>query len=132
MFLYHGNLGLLPVLRAWGDRALRLSFKHATLVGDCCMGKRLPQTSYCSSVQERRDERGQLVFLLPIEDRGRCGKGMSKRCLGCRIEWLWYQILVVGLLLSSREMMTLGVGAIFLVYFSHNTMSTWGVGVTYL
>jgi hypothetical protein len=50
--------------------------------------KRLPQTSCCSSVQERRDEQGQPVFLLPAEDRGRRGKGMSRRCLGCRIELL--------------------------------------------
>jgi hypothetical protein len=50
--------------------------------------KRLPQTSSSSSVQERRDEEGQSVFLLPAEDRGRCEKGMSRRCLGCRIEWL--------------------------------------------
>jgi hypothetical protein len=32
------------------------------------MGKRLPQMSYCSSVQERRDEQGQPVFLLSTED----------------------------------------------------------------
>jgi hypothetical protein len=50
------------------------------------MGKRLTQTSCCSSVQERRDEQGQPVFLLPAEDRGRRGKGMSRRCLGYRIE----------------------------------------------
>jgi hypothetical protein len=42
----------------------------------------------CSSVQERRDEQGQPVFLLPTEDRERHGKGMSRRCLGCRIERL--------------------------------------------
>jgi hypothetical protein len=42
--------------------------------------------SYCSSVQARRDEKGQSVFLLPAEDRGRREKGMSMRCLGCRIE----------------------------------------------
>jgi hypothetical protein len=87
-FLCRGNLGLLPVLRARGDRALRLSFGHGALVGACYVGKRLPQTSYCSSVQERRDEQGQSVFLLPAEDRGRRGKGMSRRCLGCRIEHL--------------------------------------------
>jgi hypothetical protein len=45
------------------------------LVGGCCVGKRPPQTSCCSSVQERRDEQGQLVFLLPAEDRGRHEKG---------------------------------------------------------
>jgi hypothetical protein len=39
-------------------------------------------------LQERRDEQGQSVFPLPAEDRGRRGKGMSRRCLGCRIEWL--------------------------------------------
>jgi hypothetical protein len=39
-------------------------------------------------VQERRDEQGQSVFLLPAEDRGRRGKGMRRRCLGCRIERL--------------------------------------------
>jgi hypothetical protein len=32
------------------------------------VGKRLPQTSCCSSVQKRRDEQGQPVFLLPTED----------------------------------------------------------------
>jgi hypothetical protein len=58
------------------------------LVGGCCMGKRLPQMSYCSSVQERRGGQGQPTFLLPTEDRGRHGKGMSRRCLGCRIERL--------------------------------------------
>jgi hypothetical protein len=52
------------------------------------VGKRLPQMSRCSSVQERRDEQGQSVFLLPAEDRGRHGNGMSRRCLGCRIERL--------------------------------------------
>jgi hypothetical protein len=39
-------------------------------------------------VQERRDEQRQSVFLLPAEDRGRRGKGMSRRCLGCSIERL--------------------------------------------
>jgi hypothetical protein len=86
-FLCHGNLGLLTVLRARDDRVLRLSFGHGALVGGCYVGKRLLQTS-CSSVQERRDEQGQPVFLLPAEDRGRRGKGMSKKCLGCRIERL--------------------------------------------
>jgi hypothetical protein len=57
-------------------------------VGGCYVGKRLPQTSCCSSVQERRDEKGQPVFLLSAEDRGRREKMMSKRCLGCRIERL--------------------------------------------
>jgi hypothetical protein len=52
------------------------------------VGKRLPQTSCCLSVQQRRDEQGQLMFLPPAEDRGRRGKGMSRRCLGCRIEQL--------------------------------------------
>jgi hypothetical protein len=87
-FLCRSNLGLLPALRARGDRALRLSFEHGALVGGCYVGKRLPQTSCCSSVQERRDDLGQSVFLLPAEDRGRRGKGMSRRYLGCRIEWL--------------------------------------------
>jgi hypothetical protein len=87
-FLCRGNLGLLPVLRAQGDRALRLSFGHGALVGGLLRRKRLPQTSCCLSVQEMRDEQGQLVFLLSAEDRGRRGKGMSRRCLGCRIERL--------------------------------------------
>jgi hypothetical protein len=39
-------------------------------------------------VQERGDEQGQSVFLLPAEDRGRRENGMSRRCLGCRIERL--------------------------------------------
>jgi hypothetical protein len=51
------------------------------------MEKRLPLTSCYSSVQERRNEQGQSVFLLLAEDRGRHGKGMRRRCLGCRIEW---------------------------------------------
>jgi hypothetical protein len=87
-FLCRGNLGLLPVLHARGDRGLRLSFGHGALVGGCYVGKRLPQMSCCSPLQERRDEQGQLVFLLPAEDRGRRGKGMSRRCLVCRIERL--------------------------------------------
>jgi hypothetical protein len=87
-FLCRGNLGLLPVLHAQGDRALRLSFGYDALVGGLLRGKRLPQTSCCLSVQERRDEQGQPVFLLPAEDRGRHRKGMSRRCLGCRIEQL--------------------------------------------
>jgi hypothetical protein len=86
-FLCRSNLGLLSVLHARGNRALRLSFGHDALVGDCYVGKRLPQTS-CSSVQERRDEQEQPVLLLPTEDRGRRGKGMGRRYLGCRIERL--------------------------------------------
>jgi hypothetical protein len=39
-------------------------------------------------VQERRDEQRQPVFLLSAENRGRRGKEMSRRCLGCRIERL--------------------------------------------
>jgi hypothetical protein len=39
MFLCRGNLGLLPVLRTRGDRALRLSFGHGVLVGGCCVGE---------------------------------------------------------------------------------------------
>jgi hypothetical protein len=58
----------MPVLRARGDRALRLSFEYCALVEGCYVEKRLPQMSYCSSVQERRDEQGQPVFLLPAED----------------------------------------------------------------
>jgi hypothetical protein len=54
--------------------------------GGLLRGKRLPQTSCCLSMQGRRDEQGQPVFLLPAEDRGRRGKRMSRRCLGCRIE----------------------------------------------
>jgi hypothetical protein len=57
-------------------------------VGGCYVEKRLPQTSCCSSVQKRRDEHGQPVFLLPAEDRWRRGKEMSRRCLGCKIERL--------------------------------------------
>jgi hypothetical protein len=44
--------------------------------------------SCCLPVQERRDEQGQPMFLLPAEDRGRRGKEMSRRYLGCRIERL--------------------------------------------
>jgi hypothetical protein len=50
MFLYHGNLGLLPVLHARGDRALRLSFRHGALVEGYYVGKGLPQMSCCSPV----------------------------------------------------------------------------------
>jgi hypothetical protein len=46
----------------------------------------MSQMSSSSSVQERRDGQGQPVFLLPVEDRVRREKGMSRRCLGCRIE----------------------------------------------
>jgi hypothetical protein len=49
-FLCRGNLGLLPVLRTRGDRALRPSFGHGVLVGGCYVGKRLPQMSCCLSV----------------------------------------------------------------------------------
>jgi hypothetical protein len=52
------------------------------------VGKRLAQTSCCSSVHERRDEQGQSVFLLPAEDRERREKWISRRCLDCRIERL--------------------------------------------
>jgi hypothetical protein len=38
-FLCRGNLGLLSVLRAQGDRALRLSFGHGALVGGCYVGR---------------------------------------------------------------------------------------------
>jgi hypothetical protein len=41
-FLCRGNLVLLPVLRAQGDRALRRSFGHGALVGGCYVGKGLP------------------------------------------------------------------------------------------
>jgi hypothetical protein len=88
VFPYHGELGLLPEPRARGDRALRLSCGHGTLLGGCCVGKRLPLMSCCSSAQGKRDEQEQSVFLLPAEDRGELKKGMSKRCLGYRIEWL--------------------------------------------
>jgi hypothetical protein len=37
-FLCRGNLGLLSVLHARGDRALRLSFGHGALVGGCYVG----------------------------------------------------------------------------------------------
>jgi hypothetical protein len=37
-------------------------------------------------MHERRDEQGQPVFLLSAENRGRRGKGMSRRYLGCMIE----------------------------------------------
>jgi hypothetical protein len=39
-------------------------------------------------MQERRDEQGQPMFLLPAKDRGRHEKEMSRRYLGCRIERL--------------------------------------------
>jgi hypothetical protein len=64
-------------------------------------------------VQERRDVQGQPVFLLSAEDRERCEKGMSKRCLDCRIERLRYQMLGTELSLSLRERMTLEVRTIF-------------------
>jgi hypothetical protein len=37
-------------------------------------------------MQERRDEQGQPMFLLPAEDRGRREMWMSRRCLCCMIE----------------------------------------------
>jgi hypothetical protein len=47
-FLCRGNLGLLPVLRAQGDRALRLSFGHGALVGGCYVGRgRLRRAAAC-------------------------------------------------------------------------------------
>jgi hypothetical protein len=49
------------------------------------VGKRLPQMSCYPSAQGKRDEQRQLVFLLPAEDKGRCGKEMSRRCLSYRI-----------------------------------------------
>jgi hypothetical protein len=49
-FLCRGNLGLLPVVHARGDRAPRLSFRHGALVGGYYVGKGLSQTSCCSSV----------------------------------------------------------------------------------
>jgi hypothetical protein len=39
VFLSRSNLGLLPVLRARGDRALRLSFRHDALVGAATWGR---------------------------------------------------------------------------------------------
>jgi hypothetical protein len=86
-------------------------------------------------VQERRKGQEQSVFLLPAEDRGRRGKEMSRRYLGCRIERLGYHLLGIELSFSSRGRrmlgielslslrgrMTLGVGAIF--WFISHTMS---------
>jgi hypothetical protein len=86
--LCRGNLDLLSVLRARDDRALRLSFRHAALMWGYYVGKRLPQTNCCSSVQEMMDKQRQLVFLLLGEDRGRHENGISKRYLGYRIERL--------------------------------------------
>jgi hypothetical protein len=80
--------------------------------------------SYCPSVQERRKGQGQLA-----EDRGRRGKGMSRRYLGCKIERLLYQMLVAGLLLSSRERMTLEIRIIFSDLFltqCHTNLRGWG------
>jgi hypothetical protein len=37
---------------------------------------------------EDGDEQEQPVFQLPAEDKGELRKGMSKKCLGYRIEWL--------------------------------------------
>jgi hypothetical protein len=85
------------------------------------VGKRLPQTSCCSFVQERTDEQGQSIFLLPAEDRGRRRKGMSRRCLGCMKERLFYQMLGTELSLLSRGMMILEVRVIF--WFIFHTMS---------
>jgi hypothetical protein len=44
--------------------------------------------SCCPSAQGKRGEQGQPVFLLPVEDKGRRGKEMSKRYLRYRIEWI--------------------------------------------
>jgi hypothetical protein len=38
-FLCRSNLSLLPMLRAQGNRALRLSFGHGALVGGCYVGR---------------------------------------------------------------------------------------------
>jgi hypothetical protein len=71
-------VGLLPVLCARGDRALRLSFGHDALVGGC---------RCCSFVEERRDDQGQPVFLLSAENRGmREKKRINMRCLCFRIK----------------------------------------------
>jgi hypothetical protein len=48
----------------------------------------LPQTSYCSFVQGRREGQGQPAFLLLTEDGGRREKRMSRRYLGYRIKRL--------------------------------------------
>ena len=67
---------------------LRLTFGHGAIVVGCYVGRRLPQTSCCLSVQERMEKLERPVLLLPIDDYGVRGKGMNRRCLGCRIEWL--------------------------------------------
>ena len=81
------------------------------------MGRRLLQTSWERSEQERPEE-----LLLPTAGAVvGLGEKMSKRCSGYRIIRLRYQLLVAEFsllevaefLLSSRERMTLGVGTIF-------------------
>ena len=67
---------------------LRLTFGHGALVVGCYVGRRLPQTSCCLSVQERMVELEQPVLLLSTDDYGVRGKGMNRRCLGYRIELL--------------------------------------------
>jgi hypothetical protein len=51
--------------------------------------KKLSQTKGCSSKQERKE---QLELLLPAEYVEWRGKEMRKRCLGCKITWLQYQL----------------------------------------
>jgi hypothetical protein len=96
--------------RARGDRVLRLSYGHGALSRGLLCG-----------------EQGQPeLLLLPAGAAARPGKEMSKRCLGYKIIWLRYHLLVAGFtllvvvesLLSSREDDTRSWGN-FLVYFSH-------------
>jgi hypothetical protein len=53
------------------------------------MWKWLSQTRGCSSEQERKEH---LELLLPTEYGERREKEMNRRCLGCRITWLRYQL----------------------------------------
>jgi hypothetical protein len=82
---------------------LKLSFGHVALVGGCCVGKKMPQMSCYSAVQERRDE--QEMFKL--QDRTALIPDVRNRTLT----------------LIKREDDNRSWSN-FLIYFSHNVMPT--------
>ena len=82
-FLCRGKFGLLPTLRARGDRALRLPCGHDALPGDCCVGRGLLQTS--SAQRERSEQERPELLLLPAGAVARLEKEMSRRYSGYMI-----------------------------------------------
>jgi hypothetical protein len=110
---------------------LRLSFGHATLVGGLLRGE-----------EAASDE----LLLVCAGEEGWAGTtgvptadwGPRDACEGYEEMFRLQDRTTVipdasswTLILIDREV-TLEIGAIFLIYFSHNAMPTWGVGVTYL